>query len=301
MTKFQEHTTVYHQAQAVNGQFDLLDQKSELKQQLVAKEDVIKQQTVQLSLAEQADHLEIYERHNIEMTDELSRKIKFLEAALTECLQAEAALSSANALYKQEEGKEEIRNQSLRELDRLQGYLPAVKEIDQRQQRVTKLAIEVDTLSKQLNGANDELEIKHNERSSKAAQVKELEDKVLHLPAKTEKLNLLRQQAVIMKEYLDLLDKLTKEQAEEREDKVSFDQADQAYSAIEERWIEGQAGLLASHLHDGELCPVCGSLDHPQKAAVTGDIPTKDELEQMRKEKSLFEKIPRSKSETYNY
>ncbi|MEK3695467.1 SMC family ATPase [Paenibacillus sp. FSL R10-2199] len=290
MTKFQEHTAVYHQAQAVNGQFDLLDQKSELKQQLVAKEDVIKQQTVQLSLAEQADHLEIYERHNIEMTDELSRKIKFLEAALTECLQAEAALSSANALYKQEEGKEEIRNQSLRELDRLQGYLPAVKEIDQRQQRVTKLAIEVDTLSKQLNGVNDELEIKHNERSSKAAQVKELEDKVLHLPAKTEKLNLLRQQAVIMKEYLDLLDKLTKEQAEEREDKVSFDQADQAYSAIEERWIEGQAGLLASHLHDGELCPVCGSLDHPQKAAVTGDIPTKDELEQMRKEKSLFEK-----------
>ncbi|MEK3795567.1 SMC family ATPase [Paenibacillus sp. FSL R7-0204] len=290
MTKFQEHTAVYHQARAVNEQYDLLDQKSEVKQKLVAQEDVIKQQTEQLSLAEQAVHLQVYEQHNIEMTGELSRKSELLEAALTECLQAETALNTAIALYKQEEGKEELRNQSLRELDRLQGYLPAVKEIDQRQQRVTMLTIEVDTLSKQLNGAIDELEMKQSDRLSKAAQVKELEAKVLHLPAKTEKLNQLRQQAVTMKEYLGLLDKLTIEQAEERGNKESFEQADQAYSTIEELWIEGQAGLLASHLHDGELCPVCGSLDHPQKAAATGDIPTKEELERMRKEKSSFEK-----------
>ncbi|WP_313638285.1 SMC family ATPase [Paenibacillus sp.] len=290
LTKLQEHTAVYHQAQGINGQFDLLDQKSEVRQQLISKEDVVMQQTVQLSLAEQAIHLQVYERHNIEMTDELSRKSKFLEAALAECLQAEAALNMATSLYKQEEGKEELRNQSLRELDRLQGYLPVVKEIDQKQHGVMKLGIEVEAFSKQLNGAIDELEIKQNERSSKAAQVKEMDEKVLHLPVKTEKLNLLRQQAVTMQEYLGLLEKLTKEQAEEKGNKESFEQAEQAYSEIEERWIEGQAGLLASHLHDGELCPVCGSLDHPQKAAATGNIPTKEELERMRKEKSSFEK-----------
>lgn len=290
LTKFQEQTAVYHQAQTVNGHFDLLDQKAAARQQLVAQENMIMQQTVQLSLAEQAVHLKVYERHYVEMVDDLSRKSKLLEAAHAESLQAEAASNTAMALYNQEEGNGELRDQAVRELDRLQGYLPAVREIDQRQQVVMKLAAEVETLSKQLKTANEGLEAQQNERTATATQVKALEAVVVHLPEKTEKLTLLRQQAVMMQEYFGFLDKCSKEQVEERGYQESFEGADQAYCTVEERWIEGQASLLSSHLHNGEECPVCGSLEHPKKAVASGDIPTKEELERLRKEKSTFEK-----------
>ncbi|HUC93273.1 MAG TPA: SMC family ATPase [Paenibacillus sp.] len=288
--KHQEQTAVYHQARNVNEQFVLLDQKAAARRQLAEQEHDIRQKTVQLALAEQAVHLHVYERHQTEMTEELARKGKLLEDALSECVQAEAALQLAAVHYKQEEGKEELREQALRELDRLQGFLPTVKEIDQKQQRVILLASEAEALSKQCKKAQEELEARQSERLATAAGVKELEEKVVHLPAKTEKLALLRQQAAMIQEYLNLVLKSAKEQEEEREHREALGQADRAYAEVEDRWIEGQAGWLASHLHDGDSCPVCGSVDHPRKAAATGDIPTKEELERLRKEKSTAEK-----------
>jgi hypothetical protein len=65
--------------------------------------------------------------------------------------------------------------------------------------------------------------------------------------------------------------------------------------------LKDKQDCVASHLHDGELCPVCGSLKHPHKGTATGYIPTKVELEWMRKEKASFDKKPRNKSETYYY
>ncbi|TVP83496.1 MAG: SMC family ATPase, partial [Alkalicoccus sp.] len=47
--------------------------------------------------------------------------------------------------------------------------------------------------------------------------------------------------------------------------------------------------LAAEHLHDGKPCPVCGSEDHPEKAVLTDDIPSKEELEAKRSVKKQKE------------
>lgn len=290
LTKQQVQTVVYHQAQNVNDQFVVLDQKVAVRQQLVEQEYDIQLKTLQLKLADQAVHLHVYEQHHSEMTDELTRKSKLLEDALSENDQAESAFQVALAHYKQEEGKEELREQTLRELDRLQGYLPTVKEIDQKEQRVVLLLSEVEVLSKQCKDFQDELEARQSERLANAIAVKELEVKTVHLPEKTEKLTLLRQQATVVQEYLNLFQKSLNEQEEEREHNEAFERADRDYAVVEDHWVDGQARLLAFHLHDGDSCPVCGSVDHPKKATGTGDIPTKEELERLRKEKSTSEK-----------
>ncbi|MHA0855695.1 AAA family ATPase [Paenibacillus sp. CMAA1364] len=289
-TKLQDNTILFHQAQTVNEQLDLLNRKITIWQQLVEQDNEFKQKKVQLSLAEQAVHFHVYERHHAESMEELSRKIKLFEDALAELMQAEESLNKSIVIYEQEENKEGLREQALRDLDRLQGFLPTVKEIDQKQQRVSTLTIEVESLSKQHADTQNIIETHQTERTAKAAQIKDLEEKVHHLPEKTEKLNLLRQQAALIQDYFVFLQKFTKGQEEERECSIIFEQANQAYSIVEDRWIEGQAGLLASHLHDGDHCPVCGSVDHPKKAAATGDIPTKEELEMLRKDKSITEK-----------
>ncbi|ADM71982.1 Nuclease SbcCD subunit C [Paenibacillus polymyxa E681] len=288
--KYQEHTSAYHQSQSLNEQFNILDQKITAKQELAEQENHIQQKMVQLSLAEQAVYLHVYEKHYSEITEELVRKSKLLEEALSESVQAESDLQMAVLQYKEEESKEELREQIFHELGRLQGYLPTVKEINQKKQRVVQFAAESEKLSEQVTDVQNQLNTLQSERLTNLAQVKKLEEKSVLLPIKTEKLTLLRQQATIIQEYLNLVQKFEMEHQEERGHRVAFEQADHAHSIVENRWVEGQAGLLASHLHDGDSCPVCGSVNHPKKAVATGDIPTKEELELLRIEKSTTER-----------
>ncbi|MFN0222645.1 AAA family ATPase [Paenibacillus sp. KR2-11] len=288
--RYQEMTAVYHQAQNVNEQFELLDRRRADRQGLLDQAQEIERITRELSLAEQAVHLQVYERHDAQMREELARKSKQLEAALSECRLAEEALQRAAGQYELEEGKEGAREQALRELDRLQGLLPTVREMDRKDQLVRRLAEEAAGASKQWKEMEAALEARQSERTALAAQVKALEERVVHLPQKTERLALLRQQAQLIKEYLGLLQKSGEEQAEEARGLEVYGQAERAHRLLEDRWIEGQAGWLASHLHDGDACPVCGSADHPKKAAATGDIPTREELERLRAERSAAEK-----------
>ncbi len=53
--------------------------------------------------------------------------------------------------------------------------------------------------------------------------------------------------------------------------------ADQ-YNDLNKRFLDGQAGIMASLLTSGEPCPVCGSTNHPSLAKITNIVPTEEEL-----------------------
>lgn len=50
------------------------------------------------------------------------------------------------------------------------------------------------------------------------------------------------------------------------------------YSALQQAWLNGQAGVMASQLAEGTSCPVCGSTHHPQPAAFVSDTPDENTL-----------------------
>ena len=50
-------------------------------------------------------------------------------------------------------------------------------------------------------------------------------------------------------------------------------------AALEQRWRQVQAAILAGHLHDGAACPVCGSASHPAPARFEGELPTEEALQ----------------------
>ncbi len=58
---------------------------------------------------------------------------------------------------------------------------------------------------------------------------------------------------------------------------------------LEKRFFDGQAGLLAKGLKEGEKCPVCGSVHHPVLAPLSGEVPEKEELDEKKKALSLAE------------
>ncbi|NRD79247.1 SMC family ATPase [Bacillus sp. BRMEA1] len=66
---------------------------------------------------------------------------------------------------------------------------------------------------------------------------------------------------------------------------------------LEQKWLHGQAILLAAKLNSGEACPVCGSIDHPEPAVghdegipSEGDLKAaKEQVDKWEKEKSIDE------------
>lgn len=53
---------------------------------------------------------------------------------------------------------------------------------------------------------------------------------------------------------------------------------------LERAFLDGQAGVLAAGLKQGEPCPVCGSTEHPKPASSHQEIPGQEEVEQAREE-----------------
>ncbi|WP_430536283.1 SMC family ATPase [Listeria rocourtiae] len=61
-----------------------------------------------------------------------------------------------------------------------------------------------------------------------------------------------------------------------------FKEAEARYVALDEKWQQEQAAMLALTLAEGDACPVCGSLEHPQLAIETSGV-VKSEVEAARK------------------
>lgn len=77
--------------------------------------------------------------------------------------------------------------------------------------------------------------------------------------------------------------KLETVQEKYREADAVFKRLNLEYEKMEQAFLDGQAGILASGLRDGERCPVCGSLSHPSPAGVSQDVPTEKQLDDARK------------------
>lgn len=70
-----------------------------------------------------------------------------------------------------------------------------------------------------------------------------------------------------------------------------YDVRQQFYIDMERSYYDGQAGILASRLKDGYPCPVCGSINHPDKAVLSERVPDKEMLESVKEELENISKI----------
>lgn len=76
-------------------------------------------------------------------------------------------------------------------------------------------------------------------------------------------------------------------QKQYREDDSNYQKLSEVYESLDRAYRNGQAGLLANGLEEGQMCPVCGSKTHPKLACLSLDVPSDQELENAQKASNL--------------
>lgn len=89
---------------------------------------------------------------------------------------------------------------------------------------------------------------------------------------------------------------LVKVQEEYREISESAKSLADAHTDLNKRFLDGQAGIMASALTEGEPCPVCGSKSHPLLAKTSKEVPTEAELKKAKKLSEEENKVAEKKS-----
>ncbi len=288
--KLQEQTNHYHQAKTVNERFDALSimqqQKEDMEQQL----PLVQAKEKKLQQAVKASQIDIHEDHYLAVKSELDELKQTLEAQALELEHADKELTLAEVAYKEEEQKETERERATLSVSKLHEYIPDVTGLDKKKQELAKLEKQVEQLKEKANQLNTELQENKNEKSNLSHKIKELEASVKSLPEKTEQLLEVREQVKALQECIDLTTKQTERSIVAFKTEAILGNVNEEYKELETKWIEGQASILAEHLHDGAACPVCGSHEHPNKAELAEEIPTKEMLENKRSEKDEVER-----------
>lgn len=86
-----------------------------------------------------------------------------------------------------------------------------------------------------------------------------------------------------LNQELTKLDALTPgKQASVDQAKARYVELQRSADTLELNWHNAQAAVLAQRLQTGEMCPVCGSVEHPQPAQFVGEEVTKEQVQRAR-------------------
>lgn len=271
--------TTFHHAKVLNERFEELNQKKILLQELNDQVPGFKSKEKQFADAEIAGKIEPYEKQRDESRLEEERKTKELHGAEIAKRTADDTFKNMELVYREEESKKDDREKVGKKLDRLKEYLPVVKEIDVRKKHLHKLETREKEALKVLNAKQTDLTEKKKQSETYRTMIKTMDEAVSQLPDKDRKLTEMRNKVKVLFDYKKLKENQEALEKDLEVKKQEWNKRKIAYTELENSWLNNQASMLASHLHNGEACPVCGSHEHPQMATDQAGSVTKEQLE----------------------
>lgn len=281
---YQKHTTKsgeFHEAKTLNERFGEWEMKEQKLKVLTEQLPLIESKEQKLENAERASVIEGIESNYKELQKEVQEKLQLWNRAVTFETKAKEKLDQVNLRYVEEENKQEIREKISESLVRLNDFLPVVKdmtskesELKVKEKEVVKLSTNVKEIEQQVNDKNEIL-------TALKLDIERLENYLIPYDDKLQKLSELNEQCRVLKEFLAIQQSMKTLETETLEKEQHYNKVKIAYTALENEWFANQARVLAAHLHEGEACPVCGSVEHPNKNEQDQTVaPSKEQLEQ---------------------
>lgn len=279
----------FHEAKGWNERFDELEAKQRHLQQLELQLPSVKEWELQVAAADQAGMITGLEEQLLELEANERQKREELARAETAEQKAQEMKRQAQQVKDEEESRHEQRQAAQQALIRLHDMEAGVKELEQQRIAVQQLeqgAVRAKNAQMQL----DEQAASAEEQTAQTrVLIQQLEERLEQFDDKRDRQNQLAEQQRVLTEYLRLEHKLEGLADQSAMDKDRFEQAQKTYQLMEHDWFANQAALLASKLHDGDACPVCGSLDHPAKQTGSSAAVNQEAMEQAKQALSQSE------------
>ena len=276
--------------EADNAALDRLHQTRLEQRAMQKQEGVMQEKTNDLRRAEQAEQLRIIYQQRQQAEEKERACARQCARSETECERLKQQLPELQQALKDAEQQETECGQVLEaELGRLRALESGYQELNRLEAACTACETEQKRREAALKAAENQ-QNEYEEQREKlqkqieatalaAAEVEQYRAEVTALESRQKQLGqLLRDLQKQEQNTQDLSAAQDKYQTRD----AAYQAAEQACKEAELKWSRGQAGLLASHLTEGQPCPVCGSIHHPAPAAQEAQSVTQQQLDVLR-------------------
>lgn len=218
----------------------------------------------------------------ISVTKTLTEKEKALDQAKQAREKAEEGHRLADAQWQKVQNvkPELLEKQTL--VHQLKGYLPQVNELARAKETLVSTGKKLEDLKKQAATLREKEAGIETSLQKLSDEQETLNDAFNNTQALYEdKENQAKKQG-LLKSIGEVGLKIDQQKIRAGDRTREFLEKKTDYLELEKSWMDGQAAILASRLEEGQPCPVCGSQDHPAKAAEEKNAPSKEQLDEMR-------------------
>ncbi|WP_029790242.1 MULTISPECIES: AAA family ATPase [Vibrio] len=281
--------TELQKAEALSNEFKKREQAEIALKQHLEQSDAVSSRQLQLDNAKKASKVElpyVTLQSASKQTQELEQKVAKLSQDLTVANDAVKSKEGALQTAKEQAAQLPKLTEQQYQLEGMKGKLVEKSELEKAINAGLTQKSEFEATLKKYIALKEKLTLEAQQGQKSLDQARVDVASIGSVEAEIKQQQRLMQdlqKLTGLNQELAKLDALTpSKQASVDQAKARYVELQRSADTLELSWHNAQAAVLAQRLQAGEMCPVCGSVEHPQPAQFVGEEVTKDQVQNAR-------------------
>ncbi|NDJ79590.1 SMC family ATPase [Vibrio campbellii] len=281
--------TELQKAEALSNEFKKREQAEIALKQHLEQSDAVSSRQLQLDNAKKASKVElpyVTLQNASKQTQELEQKVAKLSQDLTVTNDAVKSKEGALQTAKEQAAQLPKLTEQQYQLEGMKGKLVEKSELEKAINAGLTQKSEFEATLKKYIALKEKLTLEAQQGQKSLDQARVDVASIGSVEAEIKQQQRLMQdlqKLTGLNQELAKLDALTpSKQALVDRAKARYVELQRSADTLELSWHNAQAAVLAQRLQAGEMCPVCGSVEHPQPAQFVGEEVTKEQVQRAR-------------------